>query len=119
VKLEFGAITERLESQDLQLFEFEQSDSFVKRTSLARGLYLRWLECAANARFDSLLTAKVPRWSFHWMTSARSRTSPTTLTNSNGECGDGSSNKTPHIGVPVRAPPLVAHIPQLLRAKCR
>jgi len=29
VKLQIGAITERLESQDLQLFEFEQSDSFV------------------------------------------------------------------------------------------
>jgi hypothetical protein len=29
MEFQFGAITERLESQDLQLFEFEQSDSFV------------------------------------------------------------------------------------------
>ena len=34
------------------------------------------------------------------------------LTNSNGEYGDGSSNKTPDIVVPIRRPPLVAHILQ-------
>jgi hypothetical protein len=37
------------------------------------------------------------------------------LTNSNGECRDGSSNKTPHIVVATRAPPLVAHTLQHLR----
>jgi hypothetical protein len=29
MEFQFGTITERLESQDLQLFEFKQSDSFV------------------------------------------------------------------------------------------
>jgi hypothetical protein len=37
------------------------------------------------------------------------------LTNSNGEYGDGSSSKTPHIVGPIRVPPLVAHILQLSR----
>ena len=35
------------------------------------------------------------------------------LTNSNGEYGDGSSNKTPHIVGHVHRPPLVAHTLQL------
>src|SRR5258708_17816821 len=35
------------------------------------------------------------------------------LTNSNGECGDGSSNKTPHIVGDIHRPPLVAHTLQL------
>ena len=43
---------------------------------------------------------------------------PLLLTNSNGEYGDGSSDKTPHIVVLVQAPPLVAHTLQLLRASC-
>jgi hypothetical protein len=37
------------------------------------------------------------------------------LTNSNGEYGDGSSNKTPHIVALSQRPPLVAHTLQLLR----
>lgn len=54
----------------------------------------------------------------HWMTLLKTRTSPSSsmlLTNSNGEYGDGSSNKTPDIVVPIRRAPLVAHILQLLR----
>jgi hypothetical protein len=35
------------------------------------------------------------------------------LTNSNGEYGDGSSNKTPHIVGDIHTPPLVAHRLQL------
>jgi hypothetical protein len=38
------------------------------------------------------------------------------LTNSNGECRDGSSNKTPHIVVAFSVPPLVAQLLQQLRA---
>src|SRR5208282_2358635 len=44
MELQFRAIAERLESQDLQLLKFEQSDSFVSR------LGWRWLECVANRR---------------------------------------------------------------------
>jgi hypothetical protein len=49
MKFQLGAIAERLESQDLQLLKFEQSNSFVRtRTRWIRLLGLRWLECAAN-----------------------------------------------------------------------
>jgi hypothetical protein len=36
------------------------------------------------------------------------------LKHSNGELGDGSSNKTPHMVVPIPLAPLVAHRLQLL-----
>ena len=50
------------------------------------------------------------------MPSREPGTSPTRLTNSNGEYRDGSSNKTPHMVVPIPRPPLVAHRTQLFRA---
>src|SRR5208282_1338794 len=62
-----------------------------------------------------LLTHKVPRRSYRVMRPPESRTSPLLLTNSNGEYRDGSSNKTPHIGVVVQTPPLVAQTMQQLR----
>jgi len=45
-----------------------------------------------------------------------SRMSSTLWTNSNGEYGDGSSNKTPYMVGPIRVPPLVAHVLQLFHA---
>jgi hypothetical protein len=47
VEFQFGAIAEGLESQNLQLFEFKQSNSLVGGPCDPR-LGWRWLECAAN-----------------------------------------------------------------------
>jgi hypothetical protein len=47
MELQLSAITERLESQNLQPFEFEQSSLLRTRTLLACW-QLRWLVCAAE-----------------------------------------------------------------------
>ena len=69
MELQFGAIAERLESQDLQLLEFEQIDSFVGgHVWSAHSVCAGWcaLQIAGTGR---LLTTQVPRWSHHRMPS--------------------------------------------------
>src|SRR5450755_969365 len=67
-----------------------------------------WLRpCGRRARFalagvrckcgPGLLTPEVPAGHNRSMPSYEPRTTPTLLTNSNGEYRDGSSNKTPHM----------------------
>jgi hypothetical protein len=111
MELQLGAIAERLESQNLQLLEFEQSDSFVGGPSNV----VRGLGCAGWSALQMrglgltrLLTSRFLAGRIIGCRPPEPGTSPMLLTNSNGEYRDGSSNKTPHIVVPVRAPPLVA-----------
>ena len=64
---------------------------------------------------NPLLTDLVPRCRIAGCRPHEPRMTTMLLRHSNGELGDGSSNKTPHMVVPIPLAPLVAHRLQLLR----
>ena len=100
VKFQLGAIAERFESQNLQLLEFEQSDSFVGgHLQSADPVCAGWsaLQIAWNRKVNLLLTSRGSSLVASPNAVPNPRTPPMLSTNSNGEYGDGSSNKTPHI----------------------
>lgn len=67
-----------------------------------------WVSRKSVGESSRGLTAEVPPGLRTGMPTPRPEFAPQRLTNFNGEREDGSSNKTPHIGVPILPPPLVA-----------
>jgi hypothetical protein len=75
----------------------------------------RWLGALQTVGDPAGVTTEVRPGSHIGMPSRIPEFAPQRLTNFNGESGDGSSIKTPHIGVPIMPPPLVAQTLQQSR----